>query len=291
MAKLGLFSTMTGAGSRALVTTIARACRDGDVPGTAVGFLFVNREVGESPLTDESVVAIGAEFAFPIVRASAVRFRTEERQAARAAAAAGDEAPLWAWRDEFYASYRDRLPSTDLDLLLGDMWVWGRQECAERRGLNLHPALPTGPLGKMWFEVIWDLIAVNADVSGVMLHRVTPAVDRGPVATFCRYPLRGPELDPLWALLPACLEDRLAVINSQRLLKREATHPLFHALRQVGLAREMPLMLATARAVAEGRLRLGADGVSDGSGRFLAGGLELTAEVEQAVANTSSRLA
>lgn len=285
-ASIGLFSTMTGTGSRQLVSTIARACRDGTLPDVQVAFLFVNREPGESATTDASVEAIETEFGIPVVRASAVRFRPEERRAARTAAAAGDEEPLWAWRDAFYASFRDRLPPTDLDLLLGDMWIWGRVQCAERRGLNLHPALPTGPLGKMWFEVIWDLVAAEADESGVMLHQVTPEVDRGPVATYCRYPLRGPELDPLWAQLPACLEERLALINSQRLLKREASHPLFHALRRIGLAREMPLMLETVRAVAQQRLRLTPHGVVDGMGRPLPGGLDLTAEVERAVSES-----
>ncbi len=283
-ASIGLFSTMTSTGSRQLVSTIAAACRDKRLPGVRIAFLFVNREPGESSVTDESVAGIEAEFGLPVLRASAVRFRPEERRAARRAAAAGDEEPLWAWRDAYYASFRRRLPPTDLDLLLGDMWIWGRQQCSERRGLNLHPALPSGPSGKMWFEVIWDLIATDMRESGVMLHRVTPDVDRGPVATFCRYSLRGAELDPLWASLPQCLEERLALINSQRLLKRQATHPLFLALRRIGLAREMPLMLETVRAVAEGRLRLAPRGIENDAGQVLEGGLDLTAEVEQRLA-------
>jgi phosphoribosylglycinamide formyltransferase 1 len=282
-ARIGLFSTLTGTGSRQLVTTIARACRDGAAGGAAVAFLLVNREAGESPDTDASHDAIAAEFGFPVVRASAVRFASAERKAARVAAEAGDEEPLWAWRDAFYDSYADRLPATDLDLLLGDMWIWGRRECTERRGVNLHPALPSGPLGKMWFEVIWDLVATGAEISGVMLHRVTPQVDRGPVATWCRYRLRGGDTDPLWTSLPECLTERTALIATQRLLRRGATHPLFHALRARGLARELPLMLETVRAVADGRLRLGAVGVQDASGRPLPDGLDLTDDVERAV--------
>jgi len=290
-ARLGLFSTLTGTGSRALVTTIARAVRSGDLPTVDLALLFVNREAGESADTDASVDAIAREFDLPIVRASAVRFRPEARKAARAAAEHGDVEPLWAWRDAFYASYLDRLPATDLDLLVGDMWIWGRRACAERHGVNLHPALPTGPLGKMWFDVIWDLVALRATESGVMLHLVTPEVDEGPVVAYCRYTLRGSDFDALWATIPACLEDRVALINVQRSLKREATHPLFHAIRADGLARELPLMLETIRAVAEGRLRLEGGAVRDAAGRDIVGGLDLTADVERAVAPGTSHVA
>jgi folate-dependent phosphoribosylglycinamide formyltransferase PurN len=279
-ARIGLFSTLTGPGSRELVTTIARACADGSLPGIQVAFLFVDREPGEAAVTDASVAAIGAEFGLPVLRCSAVRFRAEERKTARLAAQAGDDEPLWAWREAFYGSVRERLAPTDLDLLLGDMWIWSRRQCAERRGVNLHPALPEGPLGKMWFDVIWDLVEQDARASGVMLHRVTPAVDEGPVVTFCRYSLRGPGLDELWAALPSDPAARAGLIAQERARKRDSDHPLFSALRQAGLAREMPLLLATLAEVGEGRLRLDGDGVRDARDRPIPGGLELTAEVE-----------
>lgn len=282
--QVGLFSTLHGPGSHALVSRVAAACRDGTVPGMAVAFLSVNREAGESDATDAAVASIAAEFGFPIVRASAVHCEPERRKAAREAAAAGDEEPLWAWRDAWYETFRHRLPPTDLDLLLGDMWVWGRRECAERRGLNLHPSLPSGPLGKIYYDVIWDLVASQAEMSGVMLHRVTPEVDLGPLVTWCAYSLRGPALEPAWASLPRCLEDRVALIQSQRILKREATHPLFRAIRAAGVAREVPLMLATLQAVAAGRLVIGPGGPTAGEGRPLSGGLDLTEEVEELVA-------
>ena len=182
--RIGLFSTLTSSGSRLLVGTFAEACRDGRLPGVQVAFVFCNRDVGESPVTDESareLTALGLE----VVRASAARFRPEELAWARARAREGDDDPLWRWRDAWYGTFRDRLSPTDLDLLLGDMWIWGRRQCSQRKAVNLHPALPSGPLGKMWYDVVWDLIASEAEVSGVMLHRVTPQVDRGPVVTSC----------------------------------------------------------------------------------------------------------
>lgn len=282
--RVGLFSTLNGPGSLALVQRLAAACRDGSIGGMGVAFLLVNRAAGESDATDAAVADIRAAFDFPVLRVSAVRFRPAERKAARAAAEAGDEGPLWAWRDAWYATFRDELPPADLDLTLGDMWVWGGRQCAERRGVNLHPSLPDGPLGKIWYDVVWDLVAQQAELSGVMLHRVTPEVDRGPVVSWCAYSLRGPGLDELWAELPDCAEERQALIESQRQLKRAADHPLFLALRAAGARREVPLMLATLAAVATGRLVVTETLVEDAARRRLPGGIDLTDDVEALLA-------
>jgi folate-dependent phosphoribosylglycinamide formyltransferase PurN len=135
----------------------------------------------------------------------------------------------------------------------------------------------------MWFDVVWDLIAGGAEESGVMLHRVTPAVDRGPIVSWCRYSLRTPALAPLWDGLPPQGPGREALVAAERALKRDSRHPLFHAVRAAGFARETPLMLQTVRAVAEGQLRLAEGRVLDGDGRPLAHGLDLSAPVERMV--------
>jgi folate-dependent phosphoribosylglycinamide formyltransferase PurN len=294
--RLGIFSTLTGPGSRALVTAISRACSDGSLEGAAIEFMMVDRALGESDVTDASVAAIGAAFEFPIIRESALRFRASDRKVARAAQAAGDPGPLNRWRDDFNATYREKLPPTDIDLLLGDMWIWGPAMCAERRGLNLHPALPSGPLGGIWYEAVWDLIEADARESGVMLHRVSPEVDRGAVVTYARYGLRTGEVGRLWGTLPATADARHDYIRRQRAMKREATTPLFKALRLEGLAREVPLLIETVRAVADGRIKLphpgepGGDvGVVDALGIPLFEGLDLTEEVEADVARTRGR--
>lgn len=279
-ADIGIFTTLTSLGSRALVGRVLQACRDREIAGARPAFVLVNRAPGESEVTDASVALLSAEHDIPFLRVSAVRFRREARKAARRAAKAGDDAALWAWRDAWWDEARALLPPADLDLCLGDMWIWGAAQCRERRGVNLHPALPSGPAGKMWFDVIWDLIESDALDSGVMLHRVTPAVDEGPVVSWCRYGLRDETLDPLWAALPEGAAGRAALAAEERPRKREAASPLFHAIRAKGAAREVPLVLETMRAVADGRLKLAEGRVLDGAGAPLEGGLDLSAEVE-----------
>jgi folate-dependent phosphoribosylglycinamide formyltransferase PurN len=276
---VGLFSTLSGPGSLALVEAIADACAKGAVGDAAVGFLFVNRETGEAAETDAAIEKIQSAYDFALVRRSAARFERQARLVARAAADKGDDEPLWTWRERFYETYRAELPATQLDLLLGDLWVWSRPQCAERRGVNLHPALPGASIGKLWYEVIWDLVETDATESGVMLHRVTPEVDMGPVVSYCRYSIRTPELEALWSTLPVGPE-RAALIAEERSRRRDSDHPLFRALRAAGLRREVPLMLATVGAFADKRIRLTDAGVVDGRGELVAGGTDLSTEVE-----------
>ena len=71
----------------------------------------------------------------------------------------------------------------DVCVLAGYMLVVGSGLCRAWPMLNLHPALPDGPVGS-WQEVVWRLIAERAGVTGVMTHLVTEDVDRGPVVSY-----------------------------------------------------------------------------------------------------------
>ncbi len=283
MAQIGIFTTLNGPGSRALVTRVLAACRDGVIPGARVAFVLVNRALGESEVTDEAADDIAREFGADVARVSAVGFQPAARKAARAAAHSGDPAPLEKWREAWWASFRDRVPAADLDLCLGDLWIWSETQCAERRGVNLHPAMPGGPVGSLWYDVIWDLVEAQDQASGIMLHRVIPEVDKGPVVAWCQYGLRGEALQPMWDDLPQNPDELAALIARERDERGACRHPLFTAIRALGLARERPLTLETVRAVATGRLKLVRGGVLDADDRPLPRGLDLTVEVERAL--------
>ena len=117
-----------------------------------------------------------------------------------------------------------------------------------------------------------------------MTFLATTDLDRGPPVTYCRYSLRGGDLDALWAGHgPRPLTELQAEGES---------NALFQAIRARGVDREIPLTVETLRAVAEGRVRVEAGEavpfrLVDGGGQPVAG-IDLTAEVEAAVALTHS---
>ena len=208
-----------------------------------LAFVFCNRERGEAGATDsffELVEQAGA----PLVARSSVRYR---RAVGGTLSRPGE--PLPAWRLEY-----DRLVDEDLEahpfdigMLAGYMLILEREFVARHAVLNLHPALPDGPVG-MWQAVIRELIRSGAEESGVMLHLAIAEVDEGPRVAYCRYPLRDPDLEALRERLPA----PPAELDDAALDASE----LFAAIRARGVAREAPLVVATLAEFAAGRLRV-----------------------------------
>jgi len=74
----------------------------------------------------------------------------------------------------------------DLVLLVGYQWIVGAELLDRHRVVNVHPALPDGPIGHE-DEVLDALVDQRARTSGLTAHVVTPALDRGPVLTFARF--------------------------------------------------------------------------------------------------------
>jgi phosphoribosylglycinamide formyltransferase-1 len=143
-------------------------------------------------------------------------------------------------------------PDVKLSVLAGYMLVMGPEMCAAYDMVNLHPAAPTGPAGT-WQEVIWQLIGARARESGNMMHLVIEELDKGPPITYVTFPLRGEGFDPLWADLDA----RLAAKSLQEIAREEGEqNPLFAKIRREGARREIPLVVQTVKAFADGRLRL-----------------------------------
>ncbi|MDZ4247567.1 MAG: formyltransferase family protein, partial [Dehalococcoidia bacterium] len=159
----------------------------------------------------------------------------------------------------------------NLSVLAGYMLIAGPELCQKYKMINLHPAAPGGPAGT-WQEVVWQLIESRAKSSGVMMHRVTPELDRGPVAGYCTYPITGGLFDRGWKEV----DDR--GIEEVKRLQGENNY-LFRLIRREGLAREFPLIVATIKALAEGSIKVQGDGIVDAAGR-VSGGYDLTGEIE-----------
>ena len=272
MLRLGWFSTARGTTSPKLLAVAWEEIAAGRLKAQ-IAVLFCNREPGEDPNTDRFLGQVRG-YGLPLVCLSSSRFRRE-----RGAPPARAGEPLPQWRHEFDRELMRLLQPYpfDMGVLAGYMLIVSEGMCQQYDLLNLHPATPGGPKGT-WQEVIWQLIEARAETSGVMMHLATPAVDEGPPVTYCTYPIRGGTFDRLWS-----------GIERRDLAEVKATegeaNALFTEIRRHGVARELPLVVETLRAFADGRVRIVEKRLLDAEGRPIQG-YDLTEEIERVVGST-----
>lgn len=273
MLRIGWFSTGRGEGSQKLLRAAVDAIRAGRLDAE-IAFVFSNRERGQFEATDTFFEQMRS-YDIPLITLSDQRFR---REAGGEVARAGR--PLPGWRDDYDRAVVDLLRpyEWDLGMLAGYMLITTPPLLELRPLLNLHPAAPGQPAGT-WQEVTWKLIEQRVGHGGVRIHLVTPTLDDGPIVTYCTYPLRGATIDLLWR----AVESR--PVAEIRTTDGEA-NPLFQEIRRRGAARELPLVVETLRAFANGRLRLEAGRIMAGETRIV-GGYDLTPEIEGALAGAS----
>ena len=269
--RVGWFCTTGGENSRRLLAAAAAAIRSGELDAQ-FAFVFCSRERGEYETTD-GFLDLVASLDIPCLTLSSRRFR---RERGGTLSKPGESLPPW--RAEYDRQVAELVSAQpfDVGMLAGYMLVFTAEMCNRYPLLNLHPAEPGGPVGT-WQEVVWQLIDRRAERSGVMIHLATEELDRGPPVAYCTYPLRGPAFDPLWQALGSRSAREVRGAEGEE-------HDLFLEIRRHGVVRESPLVVATLRAFAQGRLRIERLRVVDASGGPLPGGLELTAEIDAAVA-------
>ena len=270
--RIGWFSSGRGEGSRKLLIAAAEAIRGGKLD-CEIAFVFCNRERGEHEATD-GFLDLAASYSIPCLTLSSRRFR---RECGGELSKPGQ--PLPVWRTDYDRQVAKLIAQRPFDicLLAGYMLIFTPEMAGRYPFLNLHPAAPDGPTGT-WQDVIWQLIDERAERSGVMIHLATEELDRGPPVTSCSYSLRGPAFDELWK--------EIGDSTSAELREREGeTLPLFREIRRHGAARELPLVIATLRAVAEGQVVIEDQRVVDAQGGTLEGSLDLSAEVDTAAAS------
>jgi len=270
---IGWFSTGRGPGSRKLLA----AAHDEIVSGrlaARIAVVFCNRGHGEDENTDLFLQQVRG-YSLPLVCLSSRDFR---RGRGERPVRKGETLPEWR-RDYDREVMRLLEPYPfEIGVLAGYMLIFAENFLQKYDVLNLHPAAPGGPKG-IWQDVIWQLIETRAERAGVMMHLATPELDEGPPVAFCTYPIRGALFDPLWRNI----EGRsVAEIKSA---EGEA-NPLFAEVRRHGVAREIPLVIETLRAFAEGRIHIANKHPTDTAGHPIPP-FDLTEAIELTVALTA----
>ncbi len=264
MLNLGWFSTGRGEGSMALLEAVHQAIQDGSL-GARIEFVFTNRQLGEAGGSDRFINRI-KRYDLPLISLSSSIFR-------RSHGGGTFEKHRLAFDREVMSLLEQYTP--DICVLAGYMLIAGPEMSRRYTMINLHPALPDGPVGT-WQDVIWQLIEDRSQVAGAHIHLATDDLDRGPVLTHYSFPINGPEMYPYWNQVSnRSIED----IKSD---EGEAL-PLFKFIREEGVKREHMLVVATLQALARGDIRVRGAEAKDSQGRPISG-----FSLNQAIENTLS---
>jgi len=273
MLDIGWFSTGRGPGSQGLLRFVQDRLEKG-LLDARIQFVFSNREPGEAEGSDQ-FFELAENYGLNVATLSSSKFRRE--MGGRFA--------------DHRAEYDGRVMESligyqpDICVLAGYMLIVGGPMCRQYSLLNLHPALPDGPIGT-WQEVVWRLIETRADMTGAMIHLATEEVDRGPLISYCTVPLSGPHIDEQWLAAEKRDLDKVKAEEGEEFA-------LFQIIRQAEYEKEAYLLFETLRAVADGRVIIKDGQVIDGStpvGSATAAfpGICLDPEIQRAMADDSA---
>ena len=270
MYQLGWFSTGRDKAARDLLQVVNDSIKRGEIEAE-IAFVFSNRQPGESEESDLFFKLVD-DYHIPLICFSYQKFKT-----GKGVPITGETRSLPPWRLDYDREAMNRLQGfhPDLCVLAGYMLITGQELCQSYDMINLHPAAPGGPAGT-WQEVIWQLIDNRAQETGVIMHLVTPELDKGPAVTYCTFPIRGKVFDGYWDEI-----ERHPLSEVKK--RRGEDNPLFRLIRQYGLARELPLLISTLKAFSQGKIKITADKkLIDSAGRPI-NGYNLTNEINELV--------
>lgn len=253
--KIGWLSTGRDPAARNLLKTVHDYINTEKLPAE-ISWIFCHRETGDGPFNEEykqreMFFDLAAGLDIPVATLSHVNFMPELRRKglAESETAENASAALQEWRNRFgkeVVNVVSMLSPADIIVMAGYMLIIGKPELEAFDMVNIHPALPWGPKGT-WQEVIHQLISEGASEQGIMVHLVTGELDRGPVISYSRFPIQGPQWDELWT------KWKSEIGPADGLEKREA-HPLFKKIRYEGEIRELPLLNSAIRELAYGQI-------------------------------------
>ena len=269
MYQLGWFSTGRDKAARDLLQAVNSSIKLGEIKAE-IAFVFSNREPGESGESDLFFKLV-ENYHIPLICFSYRKFK-----ASKGSSITGQAGTLPLWRFDYDREVMNRLQGfhPDLCVLAGYMLIVGEEMCYRYNMINLHPAAPDGPTGT-WQEVTWQLIDNKAQETGVMMHLVTPELDKGPPVAYCTFSIRDKPFDKYWQEIKGYPIKEIKTRQGEN-------NPLFKLIRKQGLAREFPLIISTIKAFSQGKIKIMAGKVVDADGRQIKG-YNLTDEINEVV--------
>ncbi len=256
--RIGWFSTGRDEAAGEILTEVQKSISRGHI-AAELAYVFSNRVPGEDADSD-AFFRLVRQLDIALLTASSRRFKPELFKKGR-----DDHDVMKKWRIAFDLQIEDQIGKEKVDLIVlaGYMLIVGPEFCIKYPMINLHPAAPDGPVGT-WQDVIWSLIRQKATETGIMMHQVTEELDKGPPITFCTFSIRGGAFDSLWTVF----EQRSEEVGLSRLIEEEGeSNALFSNIRNEGTIREIPMVIETLKALAEGRVWICRGGSYDGEGR------------------------
>ncbi len=274
--QFGWFSTGRDEAARDLLAAVQSSIRSGEIKAK-IAFAFSNREPAESGESDLFFRMV-EDYHIPLVSFSYERFKVR-----KGINLVSQTRTLPNLRLDYDREVMARLQGfhPDLCVLAGYMLIVGEEMCQRYNMINLHPAAPGGPAGT-WQEVIWQLIDSGAEETGVMMHLVTPELDKGPPVTYCTFPLRGKPFDRH--------REEIKEHPLEQIKKEQGeNNTLFKLIRQHGLAREFPLIISTLKAFSQGKIKITKEKtVVDAEGNPI-NGYNMTDEINELVKGELNR--
>lgn len=270
MYQLGWFSTGRDKAARELLQAVHSQIKLGEIKAEVV-FVFCNREPRESKESDLFLSQV-EDYHIPLIYFSYQKFKARQAVHNKSQTRA-----LPRWRLEYDREVMNRLQGfhPNLCVLAGYMLIVGKEMCQRYNMLNLHPAAPGGPTGT-WQDVVWQLIDNQAEQTGVMMHLVTPELDKGPPVAYCTFLIRGEPFDKYWDEIKGHPVEKVKREQSEN-------NPLFKLIRQHGLSREFPLIISTIKAFSQGKIRINSEKeVVNAAGKPIKG-YNLTNEIDKII--------
>lgn len=262
--KIGWFSTGRDRAALDLLSTTMAAVRSGEL-NVDIAYVFVNREFGETQVSDEFINQ-AISYGIPTICLSSSEFKKNL-----------GATTFHQIRNDFDAKVAELISEFEVEFVVmaGYMLILSETLCETFNFINLHPALPNGPIGT-WQEVINTLIYEKAEHSGIMMHLVTADLDRGPAVSYCSFPIhRVEDGSPSYSENSSMPSYEARLDASDGFCKENG---LLDMIRRQQVVREKPLIIITIGKFANREIQIIKRGVIQ-FGKPLSKGLDLTAEI------------